>query len=85
MPSLSSETAVQRGKIAAPPIVEPAELDPVFLFEVARENFGWSREQFSVAFGCELYTLYRWMQKRRNSCKLARIHAANLYRLWGFN
>lgn len=82
MTNIPSETAVQRNKIAAPPIAEPAEFDPVTLFYQASAKFGWNQRQFAEAFGCEPNTLYTWLAKRRPPNKWVKMHAASLQEKW---
>lgn len=82
MTNIPSETVVQRGKIAAPPIAEPEQLHPATLFYQAQQKFGWTQAQFAEAFGCPTHTLYTWIAKRRPPNRWAQMHAASLQEKW---
>ena len=70
-------------RISTPLLTDhPEEFDPVKLLWLLQAQ-GWTPQQFSTVFGCELDTVYKWSYTRKCS-RLARIRAATLKKQWGF-
>lgn len=71
--------------VLSPPLEEPEEFDPIELYRLSKNKFNWKLWQFAIAFGCEAATIYAWSSGKSFPSRQARIIAALLKNLWGFN
>lgn len=85
MTNISSKVAHDPLRVSPPQLNEPEEFDPMELYKLVKNRFDWKLWQFAIAFGCETTTIYAWSSGRSLPSRQARIIAALLKKLWGFN